>query len=442
LDVAGVRTVCTTLLAVACLLAASTHAIEIERVRLSEAPLTTRVVFDISAPARYEVRVLENPHRLVIDFDQATLGPAFDTDVVAPGLALLDRIRTGSRGNGQRIVLDLRKPVRHTVTDLAPIDPYRDRVVVDLHDVGARPVQPPKVVEPSGRRDLVVAIDAGHGGEDPGAIGPGRIQEKDVVLSIARELGRLLDGEPGYRAVLVRNGDYYLSHRVRSETGRRQRADVFVSVHADAFKRPEAAGASVYALSDKGATSETAKWLADGANRSDLIGGEGVISLSDKNDDLTRVLLNISMDSTRSRSIDLGAAILRELGGTAKLHKDRVELAAFLVLKVVDVPSVLVETGFISNPAEARRLGTREYQRNVAAAIFRGITVWANAQPIEGTLIAWQREQGTVQYRISPGDTLSGIASRYGVSTERIKAANRLTTDAIRIGQVIVIPQG
>jgi N-acetylmuramoyl-L-alanine amidase len=260
---------------------------------------------------------------------------------------------------------------------------------------------------------------------------------------------------PGYKAVLVRTGDYYIPLRQRVNIARQQRADLFVSIHADAFRNPRVTGGSVYTLSDRGASSENARWLAEKENRSDLIGGVGDVSLDDKDDMLAHVLLDLSMSANRSASIEAGQYVLAQLQAVGRLHKRRVEQAGFAVLKSPDIPSILVETGFISNPEEARRLNTTGHQDRLVDAISRGIRNYMEANAPPGTLIAARQRGGSaaparavagsagdVRYTISRGDTLSGIASRYGTSASRIRAANGLRSDTIRVGQTIVIPAG
>ena len=296
-----------------------------------------------------------------------------------------------------------------------------------------------------GWRIRVDAIDAGHGGDDPGAVGPGKLFEKDVVLGISRKLHARFEKEPGFRAVLVRTGDYYVKHDKRRLIARENFADIFVSVHADAFRTPQASGASVYAISLKGATSETAEWLAEKENRSDLIGGVENVSLNDKDDLLVEVLLDLSMTASLSMSLEVGREVVGALGRVTKLHKKRVEQAAFAVLKSPDIPSILVESGFISNPAEARKLSRADHQNRLAAAIFEGINRYMKANPPEGSYLAWRRQEegaatAAITYRIERGDTISGIALRHRVSATAIRELNGLKNDRIRIGQVLKIP--
>jgi N-acetylmuramoyl-L-alanine amidase len=414
----------------------------LDGLRMHEAPDYTRVVLDVSAPVKFELFTLENPPRVVIDLENTSSGAGFSADPAGNKQSRVKGVRTSARGNGVRVVVDLNSQVdAPRGFTLAPVAPYGHRLVVDLKSARNTPSKPKKVVaRPQGRRDVIVAIDPGHGGEDPGALGPGGLREKNVVMQIARRLEKILQNAQGYRPVMVRTGDYYLAHRKRMQVARDARADLFVSIHADAFKTPSVYGASVYTLSDSGATSETARWLAAEHENSDLIGGEEEIHLD--NDLLAEVLVGLSMHATRLASIDLGQHILTGMQPVTKLHKKKVEEAGFLVLKSPDIPSVLVETGFISNPAEARRLGSAAYQETMAQAIAAGIRNYMSLKAPDGTLVAWQREQGGQRYTVSRGDTLSAIAVRYGTSTRRIKEANGLRSDSIRVGQTITIPAG
>ncbi|MGK2915542.1 MAG: N-acetylmuramoyl-L-alanine amidase, partial [Porticoccaceae bacterium] len=256
-------------------------------------------------------------------------------------------------------------------------------------------------------------VDAGHGGDDPGALGPYGLHEKAVVLAISRNLKKLIDAEPGFRAILVRDGDYFIPLGKRSDIARQKGADMFVSVHADAFGDVRARGASVYALSREGATSETASYLAQRENRSDLIGGVGGVSLAGKDKMVASVLLDLSMTATLATSLEVGNCVLKSMGGIARLHRNRVEQAEFKVLKSPDLPSILVETGFISNHEESRRLGDPAYQRKMAAAIFSGIKGYFSAKPPAGTRLAALTGGGSSNVRvIASGDMLPTVANR------------------------------
>lgn len=407
---------------------------------MHEAPEHTRVVFETSGPLRYELFQMADPHRVVVDLENATLADGLNPGKAARGHRRIKQVRTAPRGSGQRVVLDMAGLFEPRHFKLDPVPPYGHRLVIDLHEQGQSEPAPAPAPPPSGGRNVVIAIDAGHGGEDPGAVGKNRIYEKTVVLQIARKLAKLFNDTPGYRAVLIRKQDYYVALRKRIEIARRERADMFVSVHADAFKSPLASGASVYALSQSGASSETARWLAESENRSDLIGGVGNVSLDDKDELLAQVLLDLSMDANLATSLAAGEAVLQQLGRVTKLHSKNVEQAGFVVLKSPDIPSLLVETGYISNPREARRLSQADHQQRIARAIHAGISAHMQRSPPAGTLLAERLASGNFHYTVERGDTLSEIAARHGISTARIRQANGLRGDRIRVGQTILIP--
>ena len=416
---------------------------QLNGIRLHDAPDSTRVVLDTSEASSYKLFTMRRPLRVVIDLRDTKPSfeaPSFESRVVK-------RIRSSvRRKRNYRVVLDLRQEAQAKELVLKPIAPYGHRLVIDLFPAsGGAPSREP-VRAPGSKRDVVVAIDPGHGGEDPGAIGTGRIYEKKVVLAIARAIKNELDAMPGLRGALVRDGDYYvpLRKRIAIARGEEVRADLFVSVHADAFRLPSVRGASVFALSERGASSEMARWLAASENRSDLIGGVSGswVSLQDVEAPVAQVLVDLSMDHKMEASIELGEAVLGALAGVAKLHKNRVEQAGFAVLKSPDVPSILVETGFISNPDEARRLANPGYQRRIADAIAEGIQGYLLRNPPPDTLLASLSETGVLRYVIKRGDTLSEIAQRNRVSMRSLRAVNSLTGDRIGVGQVLLIPFG
>ncbi len=423
-------------------------AAQVDGVRLWRAPDSTRIVFDLTGPVEHKVFTLKNPERVVIDIDQTSLGqnvkrlPLADTPV--------SNIRYGTRNGGSlRVVLDLKQEARSRSFFLGKHGDKADRLVLDLFDVNAPadvlpPEKPPAEREADERRNIIIAVDAGHGGEDPGAIGSGKIQEKDVVLAISRQLVGMINAEPGYEAFLVRTGDYYIPLHERRNRARSKRADLFVSVHADAFTNPKARGASVFALSSSGATSETARFLAEKENEADLIGGVGGVRLTDVDEVLAGVLVDLSMTATLGHSLDVGSRVLTELGKLTELHKKQVEQAGFAVLKSPDVPSILVETGFISNPAEASKLNNRNHRTQLARSIFQGIRGYFYDSPPAGSLVAWQKFNGgrnPQEHIIARGDTLSAIAKRYKISVRDLLSHNGLNQqDVIRVGQKIVIP--
>ncbi|ALQ01134.1 N-acetylmuramoyl-L-alanine amidase [Pseudomonas brassicacearum] len=438
---------------------------KVNSVRLWRAPDNTRLVFDLTGPVQHSVFTLTAPDRLVIDINGASLGAPLN---VATANTPITAMRSAQRTpTDLRVVIDLKKAVTPKSFTLAPNAQYGNRLVVDLFDnpadaapppppptnvatVPAVPVTPTEPAlklppAPAGKRDIIVVIDAGHGGEDPGASGSRGQREKDVVLSIARELQRQVNGMKGFRAELTRTGDYFIPLRGRTEIARKKGADLFVSIHADAAPSAAAFGASVFALSDRGATSETARWLADSENRSDLIGGAGNVSLDDKDRMLAGVLLDLSMTASLTSSLNVGQKVLSNIGRVTPLHKQRVEQAGFMVLKSPDIPSILVETGFISNANEASKLSSSNHQQALARSISSGVRQFFQQNPPPGTYIAWLRDSGKIaqgprDHRVSPGETLAMIAVRYQVSPATLRSANNLKSDELKIGQTLTIP--
>ena len=455
----------------------------VQGVRLWRAPDHTRLVFDLSGRPEHSLSVVGNPERVIIDLGNSRLQGTLQTvDLAATPI---QRIRSGLRGESDlRIVLDMQNSVRPESFLLGPSGDYGNRLVVDLYDQrsrgssapaelpadtapsaretsGASPVTAPEIKQPVTRpeapaqpqsaplprplpergRDILIAIDAGHGGEDPGAIGPRRIREKDVVLAIARQLETRVNQQPGYRATMIRKGDYFVPLQGRRDLARKTGADLFVSIHADAFTHSRARGSSVYALSQRGATSASAAFLAQRENGADLIGG---VNLGAKDNQVAEVLTDLSMTASLDASLGVGSRVLHSMGRIAHLHKPHVEQAGFVVLKSPDMPSILVETGFISNPDEAARLGRADFQRSMARAIFSGVSDYFLSTPPPDTLVAMRVRDGAraSEYVIARGDTLSGIAERYRVSVGEIVKTNGLgDRGGIQAGQRIVIPQ-
>ena len=413
-------------------------AAEIAGVRLWAGPDRTTVVFDLDATPKYRLLQFKNPDRVVIDF----FGAVAPRDLHLPEAenSPITGLRHARRGGGDlRVVLDLEQTLAVDASLLPPRKQYGHRLVLNL--TGGKPAmrraatpaaKTPMPAATGGARDIVVAVDAGHGGEDVGAIGPSGVYEKDIVLAISRELVAAINRLDGMRGVLVRNGDYYVGLRQRMVNARAAEADLFVSIHADAFKDRRVRGSSVYVLSQRGASSEAARWLAENENASDLIGG---VSLDDKDDVLKSVLLDLSQTASLDASIDAANAILSGLKRLGKVHKRDVQHAGFMVLKSPDIPSLLVETAFISNPDEERRLRSKPFQRELAASMAAGIRAYFEQNTPPGTRLAEAR-----RHRVSRGDTLSVIAERYDVSMESIKLANNLSDDGVRLGEVLKIP--
>lgn len=417
---------------------ANAATLQVQGVRLWAAPDSTRVVFDVSGPVAHRLFTLANPNRLVIDVSDARIDPAVRKAFAKGGV--VTNLRSGPRNKDDlRLVLDLNAAVKPKSFVLKPNQQYGHRLVIDLFTAAAgKTPAPSKTVQsrnaPAKLRDLVIAIDAGHGGEDPGARGKRGTREKDVVLAIARRLAKLVDAEPGMRAELVRTGDYYIGLRKRMDIARRHRADLFISIHADAFRDSRVHGASVYAVSRRGASSEMARWLAARENAADLVGG---VSLDDKDDLLAEVLLDLAQTATLEASNAVAGNVLGELKRIGKVHKKTVQHAGFVVLKSPDIPSLLVETAFISNPSEESRLRSAKHQQKVAQAIMKGVRGYFAANPPPGTLFA---KAAPRRHVIRRGDTLSHIAQRYGVSTASLRKTNNLNGDRLLVGKVLTIP--
>jgi N-acetylmuramoyl-L-alanine amidase len=349
--------------------AVSSATVSVKNLRVWNAPDNTRVVLDLSSSIDHRISSFTKPDRIAIDLKNASLSKGIPHEI--KNNPYIKRFRYGRYSkNVTRIVIDLKKPVRVKSFTLKPNKVYGYRLVIDLFDKNKAAAA--KVYRPPAKRKgiVTIAIDAGHGGEDFGASGKKKSREKRIVLSIAKELKKLVDKDPVLRSYMTRKGDYYVSLRKRTKQARRANADLFVSIHADAFRRSSARGASVYALSKRGASSETARWLANKENAADLVGGA---SISDREDVVAGVLLDMQMDKTLEFSLGFGGEVLKEMRKIAKLHSKTVQQAGFVVLKSPDIPSVLVETGFISNPYEERKLISSKYQKQVARAIYKGI---------------------------------------------------------------------
>lgn len=453
-------------------------------VRVWRAPDHTRIVLDLDAPVQHSLTLASNPERIILDVPASQLKaaitqlPLADTPVVA--------IRSYVQNKTDlRLVLDLKAKVAPHSFSLKAHGGMHDRLVIDLYDeppiasanTPANPAQKPvattapaaakpvsgtaaakpaaatapaaapaaALIDPQGQRRIIIAVDAGHGGEDPGALGPNRLREKEVTLAIAKELVAAINAQPGFIGKLTRTGDYFIPLKKRRDIARNMKADLFVSIHADAFTKASARGASVFALSRTGATSETARFLAQRENESDLIGGVGNISLDDKDQVLAGVLVDLSMTATLNSSLQVGHHVLNSMGGIARLHKRHVEQAGFIVLKSPDVPSILVETGFISNPEESRKLATPAYRKQMAHSVFKGIRQYFYQHPPAGTYVAALLQSGGIkdferQHTVTAGDSLSAIATRYGVGAQALMRHNKMNSTVVKVGQVLKIP--
>ena len=377
------------------------HATQISNARLWRSADKLRLVFDLSGPVQYKTFSLTSPERLIIDLSGAGLSGDFSQ--LALKNSGITSIRSGHFGKADtRIVLDLAAPMQLNSFLLPPQDGQGHRLVLDLtssthapRQIAAEPTPITDKAHP--KRDIIVVVDPGHGGKDPGAIGSKGQREKDVVLSIAQLLAKRLKREKGFDVKLVRNDDFFVPLRKRVDIARQHKADMFISVHADAAPRLTASGASVYALSEGGATSATARFMAQRENGADLLGATTLLNLKDKDPMLAGVILDMSMNATIASSLQLGSSVLGSLQNITSLHQKRVEQAGFAVLKSPDVPSILVETGFISNPRDAQRLVTARHQQAVADGLFEGLKRYFQKNPPMNSYMAWVQAQKNSQ---------------------------------------------
>ncbi|ACA88429.1 N-acetylmuramoyl-L-alanine amidase [Shewanella woodyi] len=411
---------------------------KLDGVRIWAAPESTRVVFDLNKAPDFSYFTLTGPYRLVVDLKGTST--SVNLSKLANNSKLVKRVRISkppSKGT-LRLVIDLTKPVKSNLFSLPPTAPYGNRLVVDLDDSGSKKVV--QTSQPKAKlRDVVVAIDAGHGGDDPGSIGPSGIYEKKVVLEIAKKVEAKINATPGMRAVMTRTGDYFVNLNKRSEIARTSKADLLVSIHADAFTSPQPRGASVWVLSMRRANSEIGRWLEHKEKHSELLGGAGeIIQNTDNEQYLAMTLLDMSMDRSMAISHNIADDVLSNLGRVTKLHKHKPESASFAVLKSPDIPSILVETGFISNHKEERLLSQREHQNNIAKAVHKGVLKYFEANPPVNSLMA---SKGSFKHNVRKGESLSVIAHKYQVSIASIKRANGLKSNTLRIGQKLVIPR-
>ncbi|WP_313914339.1 N-acetylmuramoyl-L-alanine amidase [Tahibacter sp.] len=424
------------------LTATCTQAAQVKALRVWASPDSTRAVFDVSGPLEYKLFELHNPDRIVLDIKNSTLAEG----VSAPtAKGLLGTVRLGRQGkNDLRVVFDLPQGVRPKSFLLPPADKFGHRLVVDLFPRAKATREVVKSVEdvlPGDGRKVVVAIDAGHGGDDPGAIGASGTHEKSITLNVAREVAKLVDAQPGMKSYLVRDGDYFIQLTDRYKKAREAKADLFVSIHADACPGAcGARGASVWVLSPRGATSEAARWLAAKENSADLVGG---VSLDDKDQTLAAVLLDLSQGATMEASAAIAQIVLKALGKIGPTHRGHVEKANFVVLRSPDVPSILVETAFITNPSEEKRLTDPVHRGKLAAAVVEGIKTYFTQTPPPGTWFAANStgRRGPSEHVVASGETLSGIAARHRVSLGALRQANRIASDGgVRVGDVLDIP--
>jgi N-acetylmuramoyl-L-alanine amidase len=443
----------------------------LESLTVNEHAAKTSVRCQLTNNSIRKVFTLKQPDRLVIDFDQTTSTINFQN--LNTNAALVIRLRSGHPDiKTLRLVLDLKQPAtirsshwlpaqRNFQIDLQPVSikpqrspapqsnlhpstamagtmPHAILSQVNTPKLAARTPVPVSHAPSKVLRDVVIVLDPGHGGKDPGAIGPMRTAEKHVVLAIAKKLKQRIDSQPGMRAVLTRDGDYYVGLRARLNIARRHNADIFVAIHADAFVNHHSNGASVFALSQRGATSEAARWLAEKENYSEL-GGVNLSGLDDTNGVIRTVLIDLSQTATIGSSLRMGSRVLHGLDRITNLHNNKVEQARFVVLKSPDIPSILIETGFISNPREERNLTSEGYQIQLTRAIFDGIKNYFWDYPPHGSRIEAMTNVKT-RHVVRFGESLPRIAAHYHVSVSALQAANHITVNRVRPGQTLNIP--
>ena len=474
---------------------------EVEGVRVWRAPDRTRIVFDLDSEVGYRLIRLDEAGQILIDLEDSAVADSFDgLGELRFGDGPVTGLRQAQAADGiLRFVVELTSAVRPSGFTLPPIQQYGDRLVLDLYDSGpeqplaeelpapnnvtvrvGEPGQP--AVAPDQLRDIVVAISAGHGGEDPGAM-VGRNREKDITLAIAGFLRDRLEAAPGYRPVMIREGDYSVALRRRAEIARDYRADLLLAVHADSFRSSRAGGLTIYALSGDRADRENAARVARKENTADLIAGvDSDLRLKEFDDDVALTLVSVHMGWSLEQSQLAGTHILKAAGAVTRLRRDKVQQASLQVLNSPDIPSILIETGYMTNPAELDKLTSASFQRQLAGALAAGIMEYFDGRAAAGTLVAWRRENGnvpvtsaqplsdevasmatalvnalieagaeediseaatgaTVSYVVRRGDTLTEIANRYSVSLSRLRELNNLTNDRIVVGKVLKIPR-
>ncbi|MBV1910590.1 MAG: N-acetylmuramoyl-L-alanine amidase [Kangiellaceae bacterium] len=445
----------------------SAFASDINGLRFWQDPEKTRIVFDLSEKVDYKLFTLPNPSRLVVDINQSNLKA--DINAIKLPEALVGSIRTSHKKGNTRVVIDLKKSVTTKDFTLKPYQKYGHRLVIDLvpKDSRKKIVKKAEDRNTNQKRDIIIAIDAGHGGEDPGAPGG----EKEVCLAVAKKLAALINKEKGMKAVLTRKDDYFVGLLKRTEIARSNKADLFISLHADGFSDKRVRGTSVWVLSPRGATSEMGRWLEQKENASDLAGG---VDISNQDPLVAAVLLDLSMNYSVGESLKAAGLVRKQLSGNMpKMHGKGIKKAAFVVLQMPDIPAMLVEMGFISNKKENKQLKSAKHQRKIASSVLKGVKTYFKQNPPDGTLYAGLHKrknsqtkvasvsksntQKTVKpsvkkavkksvkaknksHKVKSGDTLSEIALRHGISTSKLRKHNRLRNDHIRIGQIIKIP--
>lgn len=409
-------------------LAASKGIAQVKDIRLSRNKGYVRIVFDLDKSAGHSIFALHDPERVVLDIKKSQMSHGMVDRLQAN--SLIRSVRSGVRnGDDLRVVFDLSEQVTPRSFLLTPSGKSGHRLVLDLHNS-----KKSTKIKKSKKRDVIIAIDAGHGGRDPGATGRSGTREKTVTLQIAKRLEKSINKQRGMKAVLVRKNDRFMRLRERITKARDYRADMMISLHADSFPDPRARGSSIYALSVDGASSEAARMLADKENAADILFGDVHLAVEDKM--VQEVLFDLSLTGTIESSLDIGSEILSQIKTVNRVHKKKVQQAGFAVLKAPNIPSVLFETAFISNPREEKNLRSASHQKKVAKAITRGVSKYFARKAPPGTWLA----AADGEYSVNSGDDLRTIATNHKISEEDLRARNALYADNLKAGQVLKIP--
>ncbi|MEZ8117481.1 N-acetylmuramoyl-L-alanine amidase [Vibrio splendidus] len=427
----------------------------LKSLRVWPSPEETRVVIDLKSEADFSYFTLSSPSRLVVDLKHTNL--ATKLPVVVKDSPVLSKIRKSSPPdkNTYRLVFELKKSSTAELFKLSPTPggQYGHRLVIDLpHGAASKGTTTSKPSKPTvskninqvkRQKDILIVIDPGHGGEDPGSIGPSRKYEKNATLSISRKLAAQLNAVPGIKTRMTRNADYFVNLNRRVAIARENEAHLFISIHADAFTTPQPRGGSVFVLNTRRANTEISRWIENKEKQSELLGGSGAAftgNIDDKN--VNQTLLDLQFSHSQKEGYKLATTILSEMGKVAKLHNSKPINTSLAVLRSPQIPSVLVETGFISNPTEEKLLFQRSHQDKLARAVTKAVVKYLKANPPEGIILSnATSSMGSVsQHKVSRGESLSVIASKYGTSTQTLMKFNNLKSSSLAIGQVLKIP--
>ncbi|MDT0596193.1 N-acetylmuramoyl-L-alanine amidase [Glaciecola petra] len=414
----------------------------IEQVRFSDTSDTARIVLEFKSEPKYSYFSLQNPHRMVLDLQGVERKFDFSTVTISGNKIKRLRHSTPKSSNDTRMVIEANKKLNPRVFILNPTEGFSYRLVVELVDPDPVPVSPINNSGPNRDQDIIVIIDAGHGGNDPGSIGPEGTYEKHITLSISKKLDKLIDAQPGMRGVMTRESDYYISPNDRPKVAARENADLLVSIHADAFTTPQPKGGSVWVLSKGRADTELGRLLEQTERSSELLGAAAdVIGDRDTERYFAETIFNMSMDLSRALSYELSHELIKDMKQVTSMHKKTPQSASLAVLTAPETPSVLIEVGFISNPQEEKNLNWEKHRQRLAEAIFRSIKRYFKKTPPDGTLWAKWKNEAPAIHKVTRGESLSLLAQRYGVSVKELKDANGLRSDLVRIGQELTIPK-